>query len=141
MISAHIVEFLKKERVSALSIPLTDGTPHTATMHFSMQEEPLALYFQTQRDSLKCKALLDAKERSAAVVVGFSEEEFVTLQMHGMIHLVTDPQALETLCKIHYKKLPAAEQYKSDGSAFLTFKPTWWRFTDFKTDPETIVES
>ena len=133
-----ILAFLHKDRVAVLSVPLEDGAPHAATMHYSFSEEPLTFYFQTSDDTEKVKAV-GRKTVKAAVVIGFSEADWLTLQMRGPVCAMTDPMELETVYKIHYAKQPQAEKYKGPHSVFLKFTPNWWRFTDFNTDPETII--
>ena len=122
------LDLLKNERVCALSVCLPDGGCHNAAMHFSIQENPLIVYIQTENTSIKCKKL----PTKASVVVGFSEETMQTLQMDGEIQQISD---LEDVYKIHYAKNPTAEQYKNDPSTvFLIFTPTWWRYSDYKKD-------
>jgi len=75
------------------------------------------------------------------MVIGLSEEEWLTLQMHGDVKIISDNKELEKVYKIHYAKHPEAEQYKGPKTVFLEFTPTWWRFTDFNTNPETIIEN
>lgn len=120
------LDLLTKERVCVLSVCLPDGGCHGAVMHFSIQENPLVIYIQTESTSIKCKKL----PTKATVVVGFSEEAMQTLQMDGEIKQITD---LEEIYKIHYAKNPTAEQYKNDPTTiFLAFTPTWWRYSDYK---------
>lgn len=119
------LDLLKNSRTCVLSVCLSDGGCHGATMHFSIQENPLVVYIQTENNSIKCKKL----PTKASVVVGFSEETMQTLQMDGDLHQITD---LEKVYKVHYAKNPSAEKYKNDpGTVFLVFTPTWWRYSDY----------
>ena len=136
-----IKDFLKKEHVGVISVLLADGSPHSATVHYSHQESPLKFFIQTSNGTVKVQNLLDGKIGRAAMVIGFSEQDWLTIQMRGAIRAVTDSNELETIYKIHYAKHPDAEKYKGPKTVFLEFTPTWWRFTDFNTDPETIVEN
>ncbi|OGM29896.1 hypothetical protein A2630_03970 [Candidatus Woesebacteria bacterium RIFCSPHIGHO2_01_FULL_44_10] len=137
-----VLEFLRKERVCSLTTLLKDGTPHSAAMHFSHLGSPLAFYFSADKAGSKCEDLLDGIPKKAAVVVGFSEEEWITLQMEGKIQVVSDPQAVAEIKKIHYVKNPSSKEFESDpGTIFLEFTPTWWRYTDFNINPPTIVSS
>ncbi|HXH26957.1 MAG TPA: hypothetical protein VNG90_03600, partial [Candidatus Acidoferrum sp.] len=78
----------------------------------------------------------------ASVVVGLSEEEWITLQMDGEVAAITDPAQLEAAQAIHYAKHPNSAQYKDDPETmFLRFTPNWWRYTDFNTKPLTLVDS
>lgn len=135
------LDLLKKERVCVLAVTLADGAPHSATVHYSELLEPVKLFIQTY-PTVKAKAIQERGGRAkASIVVGTSEAEFVTLQMRGDIRIVTDAGELEEIFKIHYAKQPQAEKYKSPSTIILEFTPTWWRYTDFNTSPETVVES
>ena len=134
-----ILDFLTKHRVSSLTTMLPDGTPHAAALHYSHNEEPIEIYFSTENTSRKCKGLLKGETVKASVVVGFSEEEWVTLQMDGDVTAITDKDELEKVYKIHYPKHPNSEKYKDDpATIFLKFTPAWWRYTDYNTNPLTI---
>lgn len=135
------LKLLEKERICVLSVVLPDGSPHGAVVHYSQQTEPVKLFIQTS-PTVKTEAIKSAGGTAkASVVVGLNEPDFVTLQMRGNVRIVSDNSELENIYKIHYAKHPEAEQYKSPKTIFLEFVPTWWRYTDFNTDPETIVIS
>lgn len=137
-----IFEFLAKHRVCSLTTLLNDGSPHAAALHYSNKNEPLELYFSTENTSLKTQALLDGKSTKASVVIGFSEEEWITLQMDGEIKTVLDENELSAIHVIHYAKIPDAERYKDEKTTiFLKFIPRWWRFTDYNIDPPLIIAS
>ncbi|OHA68239.1 MAG: hypothetical protein A3A27_00140 [Candidatus Wildermuthbacteria bacterium RIFCSPLOWO2_01_FULL_47_18] len=135
------IDLLTKERVCVLSVVLADGSPHAAALHYSQQIDPVKLFIQTY-PTVKTRAILEGGGAAkAAVVIGFNEQDFLTLQMRGMVNIVSDPAKLEEIYKIHYAKHPEAEKYKSSRTIFLEFTPTWWRYSDLKTDPETIIEN
>lgn len=137
----RITHFLTKHHICSLTTILPDGMPHAAAIHYSYSNEPFTLYFSTDRTSRKCQALLNGKRGKAAVVIGLSTEEWVTLQIEGNIRIATVDE-LPNIQKIHYTKHPHSAKYKDDpGTVFLIFSPTWWRFTDFNTKPPTIISS
>lgn len=138
---SRVYDLIRKERTCVLSILQEDGTPHAATVHFSHTEDPLKFFIQTSNKTLKAQPFLNDDTGKAAIVLGFSEEEWVTLQLHGDIRAVSDPSELEAIYKIHYAKNPDAEQYRGPNTVFLEFVPTWWRYTDLNTEPETILKS
>lgn len=139
---AKIFDFLANHRVCSLTTLLNDGSPHAAALHYSNKNEPLELYFSTKNTSLKTQTLLDGKSTKASVVIGFSEEEWITLQMDGETKAVLDKNELRSVHAIHYAKVPDSEQYKDDpATIFLKFIPKWWRYTDYNTDPPTILVS
>lgn len=131
---------LNKERVCALSVVLPDGSPHIAVLHYSQQSDPVKIFIQTY-PTVKTKAIKEKGGRAkAAIVVGLSDQEFITLQMRGEIRIISDQKELENIHRVHYSKHPDAEKYRGPDTIFLEFTPSWWRYTDFKTDPETIID-
>lgn len=125
-----------------MAVLLPDGFPHGAVLHYSCKNNPLTLFFSTENTSKKSEGLLDGKGKKASVVVGFSEEEWITLQMDGEVRAILDPKELKEVKEIHYAKHPDSKQYENDpATLFLSFTPNWWRFTDYNTDPPTIVDS
>ena len=134
------LKLLQKERVCVLSVILSDGTPHAAALHYSEQINPVKLFIQTY-PTLKTKAIEEkGGVAKAAVVVGLNDIDFLSLQMHGNVKIVSNLNYLQEIYKIHYAKQPQAEKHKSPTTIFLEFVPTWWRYTDFTTDPETVIE-
>lgn len=134
------LEFLGSKRVGVLAVQLKDGSPHAATVHFSHQENPLRLFFLTDRNYKKCEALLDGAIVRSSFVTGFSEEEMQTLQLDGTAHMVTDSAELTNLKNTHFKKISTAQRYENDpDSVFLEFVPDWWQYSDYTTDPETRI--
>jgi len=128
----RVLDFLGRNRVCVLSVLLKDGAPHSAAMHYSHINPPLQIYIQTENTSRKCQALLKGGSVKASVVVGFSEDEFRTLQFDGNIKILPNNK-LKNVHKIHYKKHPEAKRWKDDpATVFLVFKPIWWRYTEYK---------
>lgn len=137
-----LIKFLVNHRVCSLTTLLPDSTPHAAALHFSHSDNPLTLYFSTENTSRKTRGLLNGETVKGAVVVGFSEDEWTTFQMDGDVKAITDKTELEKIHKIHYAKHPNSEKYKDDpATIFLAFTPTWWRYSDYNTDPMTILSS
>jgi hypothetical protein len=137
--NSEITELLEKEPVGLISI-LLDKRPYSAAVHFSHRLNPLKIFVQTSNDTNKAKPFLDGSTGPASMVVGFSEQDWLTLQMSGSARAITNPDELKNIYKIHYAKHPNAEQYKGPDTLFLEFTPTWWRYTDFNSNPETIYQ-
>ncbi|MCR4277589.1 MAG: hypothetical protein NUV80_03910 [Candidatus Berkelbacteria bacterium] len=77
----------------------------------------------------------------ASFTVGFSEEEWKTLQMDGVLRLLREDED-EEFQKNYYSKNPEAKQYRGEEAAYLVFEPVWWRFSDFSAgDPPRTMES
>ncbi|MEK7498019.1 MAG: pyridoxamine 5'-phosphate oxidase family protein [Patescibacteria group bacterium] len=139
---SRILEFLKTHNVSTLTVLLSDGTPHSAVMHFSHNNDPFELYFSTKNTSKKCEALLAGGSVKASFVSGLSEGEWVTLQVDGEVKIVTEKEKIDTISEAHYTKNPSSKRYKDEPeTCFLVFNPKWWRYTNFKSQPLTIISS
>lgn len=133
--------FLAKHRMSCLSVQLLDGSIHGATIHYSHTVEPLQFIFNTNRSTVKCSPLLKGETASASVVVGFSEEEFIEIQMRGTVQLVTEAEEIKLLSEAHYAKYPDYQKHATDPArVFLVFKPDWYRYSEFRTNPKLFVE-
>lgn len=131
-------DFLAKQPIGCLAIMVKDA-PHTAAIHFSHTSEPFRLYFQTAQDSKKCASLLNGETVPASFTAGFSEEEWKTIQIDGLIRLIHDDER-EDFETSFYAKNPGSKKYAGDHSAFLVFTPNWWRFSDFNTRPPRTIE-
>ncbi len=136
-----VLNFLGKESICVISVSLQDGTIHSATVHYSHTAEPLKIYIQTSNETLKAKPFLKGEIGTGALVVGFSRQDWLTLQMHGEVRAILDPKELEPIYKVHYGKNPGAEKQKGPDTIMLEFSPTWWRYTDFNTRPKTVISS
>ena len=126
------LDFLKQHRVCSLTTLLVDGSPHAAALHYSHTDDPTEIYISTENNSRKCQALLSGAAVKGAFVIGFDEEEFVTLQINGEVKIVKEKDELAKIQEIHYAKHPESKKYKDEpGTVFLVFKPTWWRYTEY----------
>lgn len=138
----RITEFLSKNHICSFSTVLPDSSIHAAALHYSHSDNPLELYLSTDNTSRKCQGLLNGETQKAAVVIGLSEEEWITLQLDGEVQIVSDKGEVEAIQKIHYTKNPGSEKFKDDpATVFLKFTPKWWRYTDFNTDPVLVIYS
>ncbi len=136
----EVIDFLKRERVCSLTT-MVDGAPYSSAMHFSFNEDPLKLYFSTKSDSKKCKSIIDIGKTQAAVAIGFSETEWLTLQMEGEVKVVPDEDLGEIKIS-HYARHPESQKFENDPkTVFLEFTPTWWKYSDFKSHPPKTYSS
>lgn len=134
--SNKLLDFLESHRIAVLGVLQKDNTVHSASLHYALVEKPLSFVFRTEKASLKCKDLLNGEETSASLVIGFSEEEFVTFQAKGTVQIVSDQSTLDQVQTAYYQKYPQREKNKENPKiATLVFTPTWWRLRDYKTEP------
>lgn len=137
-----VQEFLRNHRVSVFSLIQDDGTVHAASLHFAHSDNPFAMYVWTGKNSRKCRPLLSGKTVPAAVVIGFDEAEFATFQADGTVTMLTEAADLDAGWTAYGAKYPDRAGGKGDTSmVLLRFTPTWWRYTDLKTKPTTVISS
>lgn len=130
----RILKFLTKEKVCALSVCMPDGSCHSAAMHFTYHDG--VIYMGTHAASRKISGLSTGKVK-ASIVVGFSEQEWTTAQLDGEVEKI-DAQPTKDIILAKY---PEDEKQFDATTIFLKFTPTWYRYTDYKTQPPTFIES
>jgi general stress protein 26 len=138
-IRARLFSFLRQGRVSVLSTCTSKGESHSSVMHYSCAAELPALYFSTDDRSAKAK---DCRENPrGSVALGWSEVDWVTVQMRGGLRVLTLPAELEAAKAAHYAVHPNARQFDRDPhTLFLAFEPDWVRFSDLAAAPAIVEE-
>lgn len=138
----RILKFLKRHRISALTTMLKNGQPHSATIHYAYNKETNKFYFLTAVDSRKMEDLVNPDWHIASLVIGFSEEEWLTMQFEGEVRWVSDQKELDEAWKVYSGKFNGSEKEKgSADSALLEFVPKWWRYTEVRPSPQVIISS
>lgn len=127
----QIVDFINSQRICVFAIEMLDGSPHAATLHFAINQNPLVFFFKTDKSYKKSEALLNKEISRATVVVGFNESNMKTFQADGQARIINERE-MELFNKIYYGKFLDKEKKDNDPNAvFFLFTPTWWRFTDW----------
>lgn len=135
----EIIEFLTTNRVGVVAI-LINGAPHSATVHFSVQTDPLEIYFATSIKSKKCQPLLTDESVPASFVVGFNENDCITFQADGLAMLVTNQIERAAIVDIHYAKfLDHSKHRDNHDTAIVKLLPRWYRYSDFNHKPPKIT--
>lgn len=139
----EIFKFIKENNIGVLSVLRPGGSIHAASLHYSGGESAdLEFYFATSKKSRKAEGLLGGGNIKASMVIGFREEEMVTVQMDGEVHAATTDEEKNKVIDVHYAKHPNARIYKDDeDTLFIIFKPTWWRYSAFKAKPPVFLSS
>lgn len=133
-----VVSFLDKHRISVLTTILPDGTPHSASLHYANSVDPLYFIFWTGRKTRKCAHFEEGKKYPSSLAIGFSEEEFVTIQMEGQISIVSKKD-IDSSYKVYQAKFEGSAKYNGDkDDVLLKFVPKWWRYSEFKPKLSTI---
>lgn len=139
MEKTKVHDFVQSHRVGVLAMTTEESGVHAATMHYAEQLEPLELFFLTDRNTKKCEAFARQKDRKAAVVIGFSEEEWTTMQMEGEARLLENESEIAAGWKIYGEKFPERVKFKDDEeSVLIKFTPSWWKYSVVKPEPEVI---
>ena len=135
----RLFRFLREGRVSVLSTCNSKGEPHSSVMHCSCAAELPGLFFSTDDRSAKAQ---DCRENPrASVALGWSEVDWVTVQMRGGLRALTSPAEIEAAKAAHYAVHPGARQFDSDPhTLFLAFEPDWLRFSDLAATPAIVEE-
>lgn len=121
------IDFIHTENIGVFAVKMSDGRPHAATIHIAYNSKDSSFIILTSPDSLKAQPLKNG-EVPASVVLGTSEAVFRTLQMDGIAKL----EDSEEIRNVYFTKFPK-KLGKFANDVFITFKPTWWRFTDGTT--------
>ena len=137
-----ILNFISRHRISCLTTLLLDKQPHSATVHYCHQDDPLTFYFLTERASRKCQGLLKGQITKASLVIGFSEEEWVTLQLEGEARALVNQNEDQVARQVFHRKYLGFNPDNLDPEdVFLSFTPTWWRYTELKSNPKLVLSS
>ena len=130
-----IIDFINSQRICVLSVEMMDGSPHGATLHFAINENPLTFLFKTSRSYKKCEPLFGKDITRASIVIGVDESNMKTLQIDGEARLIKAEEE-ELFKNNYYGKFPEKVKSTPDPDAVrFSFAPTWWRYTDW-TGPE-----
>lgn len=104
-------------------------------MHFSWEADADAIYFSADSMQRKCLDLKLGEKRQASVIVGFSEETWITCQMSGVIEMVSESE-LSKVKAVHYDRVPGAAEFEDvETTVFLRFNPNFAKITDYNKEP------
>lgn len=140
-IDKRVLKFIETHRVSVLGIQQKNSI-HSATLHYAFSKDTFSFYFITGKSSRKCESLLSGNKQNASLVIGFDEKEFTTIQLEGNVQIATEIKSLEEAWSVYLGKFPERKNRKeAEEVAMLEFKPSWWRFTNLKKEPNVIISS
>lgn len=136
-----ILNYIASQRIGVLAVEMLDGSPHAATVHFAHASDPLVFYFETYREHRKAEPLFGRESSRASFVIGCDEQEMKTLQMDGVVRLVTKAKR-PAFDGVYFAKFPDKKEKIDDPKmVFFQFIPSWWRFTDWKTPTGKVILS
>ena len=130
-----VLDYLNTQRIGVIAIEMLDGSPHGATVHFAHQDEPFIFYFETNKNYRKSEPLLGREISRATFVIGSDEASPKTLQLDGVVSLISDEEKAN-FEQVYFGKFPEkVGKYEGPDVVLFKFTPTWWRFTDY-TQPK-----
>lgn len=129
--------FLQKHKISVLTVLTDQNEPHGAVLHYAWDKNTGNFIFFTRSSTVKYKALTSG-EKKASLVIGFSDEEFCTLQMRGVARICENDSLKQAYCE----KYRHIIDFLRDGdAAFIAFTPNWYRYSDMRTKPPVTYSS
>lgn len=142
MADKAVIEFAKLNRVGVVATIIGDNKPHVATVHYAFNEGDFSFFFVTKKDSVKMSLLVGQPNGPASMAVGFSEEEWVTLQMDGVGSVLPrDSGEWEEGWKVYLEKFPQSKRKADEEFVLVKFTPNWWRYSELKSVPKKIISS
>lgn len=135
----NVAALIKRNPVCVLATGMPDGSPHTTVVHYSAMMDPLRLVISADVESDKVRNIQRSSVIAAAI--GWSESDWVTMQLRGTAKVLTDPSELADAKRTHYEVHPSSQQFEHDpGTVLLCFTPTWLRYSDLSVDPPAVSE-
>ena len=135
MTASELVAFIRRHRYAVQASVSLAGAPQAAVVGIVVTEG-LELFFDTLATSRKCRNL--RRDPRIAFVIGWDEEQ--TVQVEG----VTDePNGAELarLKEVYFASFPdGRDRERWPDIAYFRARPTWARYSDFRTAEPRIVE-
>jgi pyridoxamine 5'-phosphate oxidase-like protein len=133
---AELVLFLRRYKLAVeATLPIGGGAPQAAVVGFAVSDA-LELVFDTLESTRKWRNL--RADPHVALVIGWDHE--ATAQIEGIADF-PEGQELERLRACYFIPYPdGRERLAWPGITHVRVRPTWVRFSDYTTDPPTIVE-
>lgn len=138
MTPREVLDFLRTQRVGVEATVSTNGAPQAAMIGIGVSER-LELVFDTLGSTRKA-ANFRANPRVAFVVGGFDPKDPRTVQYEGVADEPTGAE-LERVKAIYFEAYPDGPTRASwPGVTYVRVRPTWLRYSDFRTEPPVVVE-
>lgn len=134
-----VLDFLASHKVGVFSTLNPEGLPEAAAMAYS-QNDKLELIFQTPNTTRKYHNL--QHNPHMAVVVGWSLDDFITLQYEGVAREVVDDQERRLLASPHAAKNEISGRYVDiPENKFFVVSPTSIRYSDIIKGIQFTIDS
>ena len=132
-----LATFLRSNLLAVVSSTSASGQPRAAVVGVVVGER-CELFFDTLKSSRKCGDL--RRDPRVAAVVGWDLTEGCTAQLEGDADEPSGAQ-LEAWKQLYFGRFPdGLERQAWPDITYFRIRTTWARFSDFRTQPPTIVE-
>jgi general stress protein 26 len=132
-----LLGFLRGHKLAVEASVSPTGDPQAAVIGIVVSDR-LELFFDTLGSSRKAKNL--RRRGLIALVVGWDLAEAQTAQVEGIIDEPTGAD-LDRLKALYFADFPDGRERERDPDiAYFRVRPTWVRYSDFRSAPPTIVE-
>lgn len=123
-----ILDFIKSQPIGVLATINAKGTPEASSMAIS-QTDKLELIFQTPDTTRKYANL--QHNPHVAIVFGWGQDNYITVQYEGTAREVTDQAERERLLPIHIANSADSKPYVGlPGNKFFIVTPTQIKYSD-----------
>jgi uncharacterized protein YhbP (UPF0306 family) len=128
---------LETNIICVIATLMRDGSPYASAAHFATDNEARMLYISLHdRSNTAQNILLDGR---VAVTVGDDPAVPATLQMRGHAAILQGVE-LEVAQATFYARFPHSSRHRDDPhTSFVTFQPTWRRYSDAQTNRDFFV--
>ena len=131
-----ILDFINSHRYQVISTADESGQTQSALTGFVMTPD-FEIVFGTSKQSRKFANL--QHDRRCSVVIGFSMP--ATVQLEGIAIQLTEGLDSSQV-KLYLERQPQAHKYASNpDQTWFLITPSWIRYTDYGSHPETIIET
>ena len=132
-----VLDFIKKKKLAVVSTINFKGISESALVAFS-ETDKLEIIFGTFKNTRKYKNLQNNKNIS--LVIGWDEEENITIQYEGLANEVKNKEFEE--CRIiQLNKNPNSKTYAFEKEQrYFKISPKWIRYSNLSKEIEEIFE-
>lgn len=135
---AALLEYMRRHRLAVQSSLAPAGGVQSAVVGIAVSDD-FELVFDTLESTRKARNLA-ANPRIAFVMGGTHDGEEWTVQYEGIADRPSGAE-LRAAQELYFGTWPdGRDRLQWAGLIHIRVRPTWLRFSDYRTDPPTIVE-
>ncbi len=135
---ADLLSFARQHRFAVECTVSTSGGPQAAVIGIAVTDS-LEIIFDTVTSTRKAMNLAESG-RIAFVIGGVGEAQLRTLQYEGVARQVAHDEKHESQ-NAYFRVFPdGRERLSWPGLVYFRASPRWIRYSDFSTEPATIIE-